>query len=438
MGVRSVASDRVIAERYRLGDRLGRGAMGSVWSATDLRLRREVAVKLGHRDADADLEAIRRFEREAALAARLNHPNAVSVLDAGVDDGTPFLVMERLVGVTLADRLRDGPLDDDELRALAHDLPAVLAAAHEAGLLHRDVKPSNVLVGNHGEWKLGDFGIAKPLDEGHDDLTRTGLVVGTPGYLAPERHLGASATVAGDVFAAGVVIHEAATGTRPLAAVDLPTQALAPGDAEDRRHAEPVVRAADPAGGRAALLAALAPALALDPADRFADAAAMAEALAAAMPPRGSSPADPRLLDAGDVGLAFGDVGTGAVAAPTVSSSATVDATTPLPTALIPAGAGGGRSARPLAVALAAVVLLALAWAAVGQGSGTPATAGDEAPVTTVAPTTTAAPSTTQATVATTPPTTVAPPPTTVAPPEPKGKDATPKGGPKGHGKKKR
>ena len=145
----------------------------------------------------AEPEVRRRFEEEARSAARLSHPNAVAVFDTGEDRGQPFIVMERLPGETLADRVRGGPADEAWLLGVGHDVLGALGAAHGAGLVHRDVKPGNILIGADGRAKVADFGIAKSVEAlgaGHPDLTATNVLVGTPAYLAPERLDGAPAS----------------------------------------------------------------------------------------------------------------------------------------------------------------------------------------------------------------------------------------------------
>ncbi|MDP9389711.1 MAG: serine/threonine protein kinase, partial [Actinomycetota bacterium] len=206
---------RLLAGRYRLGNLLGRGGMAEVYDGHDERLDRPVAVKLLRPDMAANAEIRERFEVEAWAAARLSHANVVGVFDTGEDDGEPFIVMERLPGDTLADRMGNGPLDEQWLRRVAGDVLAALAAAHAAGLVHRDVKPGNILLGADGRAKVADFGIAKSAEVA-SDLTGTGVLVGTPAYLAPERLDGHPATPRSDLYSVGVVLYEALTGTKPF------------------------------------------------------------------------------------------------------------------------------------------------------------------------------------------------------------------------------
>ena len=204
-------------DRYRLGDVVGRGGMGEVRAATDVRLNREVAMKLLRADL-ADIDEVRqRFEDEARSAASLAHPNVVAVFDAGEEDGTPYIVMERLPGGTLADELTSGRMPAPEVRDLAVAVLGALAAAHTAGIVHRDVKPGNVLRAADGTWKVTDFGIAK-IAEAAGDLTASGVLIGTPAYVSPERIAGDPATPASDVYSTGVVLYEALTGRKAFTA----------------------------------------------------------------------------------------------------------------------------------------------------------------------------------------------------------------------------
>lgn len=201
---------RVLAERFELRHQLGSGGMATVWAAFDRRLNRDVAVKLLRRDLTD--EHAHRIEREARAAARIGDPRIVTVLDLDHDDdGTPFLVLEALDGRTLADELVAGPLPVDRALRLTDDLLGALDAAHRCGVLHRDVKPSNVLTVDDG-YRITDFGIASVDDE----TATSGDLMGTLVYLAPERFDGAAATPQSDVFAAGAVIYEAFTGTQPF------------------------------------------------------------------------------------------------------------------------------------------------------------------------------------------------------------------------------
>lgn len=209
--------------RYQLGELLGRGGMGEVRAGRDLRLERDVAVKMLH-PAMASQPTIRqRFEIEARAAARLVHPHVVAVFDSGEEAGIPFLVMERLDGRTLADAIDDGPMEPGALRQLGLQILSALGAAHAAGLLHRDIKPANVLSAGPGTWKVGDFGIAKSIEAADPALTATGLIVGTPAYVAPERLAGGSATPGSDLYSVGVVLYEAAIGLRGRGSVSSPS-----------------------------------------------------------------------------------------------------------------------------------------------------------------------------------------------------------------------
>jgi eukaryotic-like serine/threonine-protein kinase len=190
--------------------------MARVYDACDERLQRPVAVKILREDAAA-LPGMRgRFQQEARLAARLVHPNIVAVLDYGEDEGLSYLVMERLSGKTLRDEMAAGPLNGRRVVRVLTETLSALSAAHRAGVLHRDIKPSNILVQDDGYAKISDFGIAKSMDlcGVTTDETITGVVLGTPGYLAPERRIGMPATVESDLYSVGAVMVEALTGRR--------------------------------------------------------------------------------------------------------------------------------------------------------------------------------------------------------------------------------
>jgi serine/threonine protein kinase len=214
-GVRTLAGGR-----YRLDRVLGHGGMASVYLAHDTELERPVAVKVLSEALAVDDGFRRRFEREARLAARLSHPNLVGVYDAGVDEGRPFIVQEYVEGETLSDLLaRRGHVPPDEARGLALQAAGALAHVHAAGLVHRDVKPHNLILRGDGTLKLADFGIATGADA--TALTQVGTILGTAAYLAPEQALGEEVSSAADVYSFGAVLYELLTGRPPFAAESL-------------------------------------------------------------------------------------------------------------------------------------------------------------------------------------------------------------------------
>jgi serine/threonine-protein kinase len=345
--------------------------MGEVRAAWDHRLHRPVAVKSLRPEVASQPGVRARFEQEARTAARLIHPHVVTVFDTGAEGATAFLVMEQLSGRTLADDLAAGPLPTDTVRRLGLQVLDALSAAHGMGLVHRDIKPSNLLVSGPASWKVGDFGIAKSVETTDPGLTSTGLVIGTPAYLSPERIAGAPASVSSDLYALGLVLQEAATGNRVW-----------------RPHlmAPPSVPPLEDVGvtGAPSLSAAIQRAVDPDPARRFATAAEMAAQLR---------------LDETAPGPA----------------TAVLDRTSVDPLVPAPAAAPANRRRRGiLAAAGSALVILAgvlVALALSSGGSPTPSTttsvASTTPPVTT---TTTALPSTTVAPTPTTRPgVTVAP-----------------------------
>ena len=183
-----------------------------MWSADDDLLDRPVAVKLLHPELERDASAVARFRREATAAAALTHPNAVIVYDIGEDQGREFLVMEYVDGVTLADLLADGQLPPDDVATIGVSVARALGAAHRRGLVHRDVKPGNVLINREGVAKVVDFGIATALGDAQARLTVPGMVVGTSAYLAPEQLAGEVVDARADVYSLGLVLHECLTG----------------------------------------------------------------------------------------------------------------------------------------------------------------------------------------------------------------------------------
>ncbi|MEU6574207.1 serine/threonine-protein kinase [Streptomyces sp. NPDC046805] len=208
----------LIAGRYRLHTTIGRGAMGEVWRAQDEMLDRAVAVKL-LLSQDSDPTAASRFRLEAETAGRLSHPHVVGVLDFGEQEGRLFLVMELVEGDSLARVLSDaGSLQADEVARMAAQAAAGLAVAHEQGIVHRDIKPGNLLVDADGSVKIGDFGIARFVDDPGAALTATGQIVGTSLYLAPERALGKPAGPPSDVYSLGCVLYQLLSGRPPFQA----------------------------------------------------------------------------------------------------------------------------------------------------------------------------------------------------------------------------
>ncbi|MGW0821620.1 serine/threonine-protein kinase [Streptomyces sp. NPDC002845] len=206
----------LIAGRYQLHDAIGRGAMGEVWRGYDETLARAVAVKL-LLPQDSDPTAASRFRLEAQTAGRLNHPHVVGVLDFGAFEDRLFLVMELVEGPSLARVLSgSGPLPADRVAQIAAQAAAGLAAAHRQGIVHRDIKPANLLLDADGTLKIGDFGIARFLDDPGAALTATGQIVGTSLYLAPERALGQTAGPASDLYSLGCVLYQLLTGLPPF------------------------------------------------------------------------------------------------------------------------------------------------------------------------------------------------------------------------------
>lgn len=207
---------RVLEGRYRVGAKIARGGMATVYEALDLRLNRGCAVKIMHSDLGDDADFRRRFVREAHAAARLSHPNVVSVSDQGDDDGALFLVMEHVEGRTLREVMREeAPMPPERALALLEPVLAALSEAHAAGLVHRDVKPENVLIADDGRIKVADFGLARAFDASVSQTATRGVLIGTVSYLAPELIVDGSADPRVDVYAAGVLLFEMLTGRKP-------------------------------------------------------------------------------------------------------------------------------------------------------------------------------------------------------------------------------
>ena len=204
-----VALGSTLAGRYRLDELLAHGGMGLVFGAYDEVLHRRVAVKVHRSGSPLDR---RRFDREAKVLAGLSHPNLMSVFDAGEEGDDLYVVLELIDGPTLATRIRGGPLPLDEVRDVGRQLAAALAYVHAQRVVHRDVKPSNVMFDEHGQARLGDFGIAQIADAA--TLTGTATTIGTAAYMAPEQIDGSQVTAKADIYALGLVLLESLTGDR--------------------------------------------------------------------------------------------------------------------------------------------------------------------------------------------------------------------------------
>ncbi|WP_246160501.1 Stk1 family PASTA domain-containing Ser/Thr kinase [Nocardioides humilatus] len=211
---------RLLDGRYRIGARIARGGMASVYEAHDIRLDRAVAIKIMHAglgdSTSGDEEFAARFVREARAAARLSHPNVVAVYDQGEETGTVFLAMELVPGHTLRDTIaKEAPMSPERALALLDPVMSALAAAHRAGLIHRDVKPENVLIADDGRVKVADFGLARAVSAETQHTATGGVLIGTVSYLAPELVVDGKADARADVYAVGVILYELLTGHKP-------------------------------------------------------------------------------------------------------------------------------------------------------------------------------------------------------------------------------
>jgi eukaryotic-like serine/threonine-protein kinase len=215
-----------IADRYELEELVGTGGMSSVYRAHDRLLERDVALKVLHDQFTVDGDYVERFRREARSVAQLSHPNIVTVIDRGEQDGRQFIVFEYVDGENLKALVeREGPLPEREAIELALQIARALGFAHEHGLVHRDVKPQNVLLNGDGQAKVTDFGIARSLDV-HGGLTQTGTVMGTSDYIAPEQARGRRADAQSDIYSLGAVLYELLTGEVPFPGANFVAVAL--------------------------------------------------------------------------------------------------------------------------------------------------------------------------------------------------------------------
>jgi serine/threonine protein kinase len=398
----------LFAERYRLLEPLGRGAMSAVWLAEDEELGRRVAVKTLAPAADRA-----RFEREARAVATLSHPNICALYDYGEAGGKPFMVLECLTGGSLADLLEPGrPLPDDETIRIVAAVAEGLAHAHDRGLVHRDLKPANILFDAERRPKIADFGIARV--QGGGTLTESGTVLGTASYISPEQASGQTATPASDVYSLGVILFQLLTGRLPfespnaMEVVRLHRDEQPP-DVRDLRPDAPPW-----------LADLTARALAKDPAARPRDGAAFAAALAAEaedatrvlhLPPRRRRPMQrglvlvaALLLLAGGVVAAFVTTRGSSSPPQTTAVNPTVPSVTSVPTAASTTTAP--TTTRPTTTAHTTTAPTTTAHTTTAPATTAPATTTPATLPTTTAPATTTAPTTT-APATTTPTTTV-------------------------------
>ncbi len=347
---------RLLDGRYRVVRRISRGGMAVVYEALDTRLDRPVALKVMHPGLAEDATFVSRFIHEARSAARLSHPNIVAVYDQGTDDGTVFLAMEYVAGRTLRDLLRErGRLSPREALDILEPVLSALAAAHRAGLVHRDVKPENVLLADDGRVKVADFGLARAAAAAHSGQATQGVLMGTVAYLAPEQTSGA-ADERSDVYSAGIMLFEMLTGAPPFTAEDVMGVVYRHVHEDVPAPSSVVPSLAEP------LDDLVLEATARDPARRPTDAAALLERveltrhrLSAAQLGRAEPTVD--LTET----LVVPIPGTPAVAAPGRAVPAPVG-----PPGQVPKAALGGKRRRPVVLGL---LLLLLVTAAVGYGA---------------------------------------------------------------------
>ena len=269
-----MASEQLLGGRYRLEHVAGHGGMATVFVAHDTKLDRKVAIKLLARRRDASGVLNKRFEREARAEAKIVHPNVVSVHDVGEnEDGRPYIVMDYVEGEPLSDLIAGTPLSSERVAGIGFGIARALAAAHALGIVHRDVKPANVIVDGQGIPHLMDFGLARELDDDDPAITAPGVLVGTAFYVAPEQARHGTASPAADLYSLGAVMYHALTGRPPFTGENAFDVALRRFE-EDPEALRDLVPAAD-----SELTALIHTLLARDPVDRPWDAAAVAERL---------------------------------------------------------------------------------------------------------------------------------------------------------------
>ncbi|HLI31449.1 MAG TPA: Stk1 family PASTA domain-containing Ser/Thr kinase [Solirubrobacteraceae bacterium] len=282
-----IAPETMIDGRYRVIDRIGAGGMADVYLAHDELLGREVAVKILHERFASDEEFVERFRREASAAAQLSHPNIVAIFDRGSWNGTYYIAMEYVPGRTLKQLIRErGPLPAEEAIEIAIQVLRAASFAHRHGVIHRDIKPHNVILGEEGRVTVTDFGIARA---GNSEMTHTGSIMGTAQYLSPEQAQGAEVTAAADIYAVGVLLYELLTGVVPFEGESAVAIALQHLSSAPARIAE-----RNPAVSPQ-LEAVVMRALAKSPGDRYASAEELIAALAQARSgaPAGAAAAEP-------------------------------------------------------------------------------------------------------------------------------------------------
>jgi len=267
----------VLGGRYTLEERVGTGGMSTVYRAHDRLLDRKVALKVLHQQYAGDVEYDERFRREARAAAALQHPNIVTVIDRGEHEGRPFIVFEYVAGENLKRFIeRRSPVPVETALKLGHQIGDALAFAHEAGLVHRDVKPQNILLNGDGRAKVTDFGIARSLDVQHG-MTQTGTVLGTSDYISPEQAQGLRVSEQSDVYSLGVVLYELLTNEVPFSGENFVAVAM-----QHINEPPPSVRARRP-DVSPRLDAAVRRAMAKTPAERFASMHELCDELSACL-----------------------------------------------------------------------------------------------------------------------------------------------------------